>query len=99
MLKYVWVLFFSFGILAGCKKKKKAPAKNYTSTLSLIKEQVAHVDTSLYPIMRIEFIDSLKRDTVFIPREEFGAAARDFLDIPDLADKNVAQRYKEETLY
>ncbi len=99
MLKYVCILFFSFGILAGCKKKNKKPERNYTSTLSLIKEQVAHMDTSLYPIMRIEYIDSLERDTVFIPREEFAAAAKDFLDIPDLADKKVAQRFKEEILY
>lgn len=99
MLKYVWIPFFSVVILAGCKKKSKKPEKKFISALSLIQEQVAHVDTSLYPIMRIEYIDSVKRDTVFIPREQFAAAAKDFLDIPDLADKRVAPRFKEETLY
>lgn len=93
------VLFFLFPAIIACKKKKKEPEKNFVSVLSLIKAQVAHVDTSLYPIMRIAYIDSLHSDTVFIPREEFSAAAKDFLDIPDLSDKKTARRFKEETMY
>ena len=64
-----------------------------------IENQVAHVDTSLYPIIKIVQNDTLPGDTTYIPREEFRAAAKDFLSISDLADKRVAKRYKEETMF
>src|SRR5690242_13957513 len=98
MIKYAWILLLGMTVLA-CKQKEKEPEKDFISALSIIKGQVAHVDTSLYPIMRIEIIDSLHSDTVFIPREEFAAAAKDFLALPDLADKEVAKRFKEESLF
>lgn len=99
MFKYVFVYIFFTCIVTGCKEKKSEPPKKYISALSIIKEQVAHVDTSLYSIMRIEYKDSLHSDTVYIPREEFKAAAKDFLDIPDLYDQKVARRYKETILH
>lgn len=99
MKKYfVLLLPFILAIVA-CKSKKKEQEKKFVSVLSLIESQVAHVDTSLYPIIKIEQTDSLPGDTTYIPREEFRAAAKDFLSIPDLSDKNVAKRYKEETLF
>lgn len=70
--------------------------KKFISVLSLIKKQVAHVDTSLYSIMKVVYYDSLHSDTTYIPREEFEVAAADFLAIPDLSDQKVAKRYKEE---
>ena len=57
---------------------------------------MAHVDTSLYPIMKINIKDSLNSDTVYVPREEFADLAKDFLSIPDLSDQKVARRFKEE---
>lgn len=99
MTKKILVLLLLFPPIIACQKKKKEPEKKFVSVLSLIKAQVAHVDTSLYPIMRIADIDSLHTDTVFIPREEFSTAAKDFLDIPDLSDKKTARRFKEETMY
>jgi len=81
---------------SGCKTKEKEPDKKYVSIISLIKKQVEHVDTSLYPILKITTIDSLPPDTVYIPREEFASAAKDFLSIPDLSDPKVAKKYKEE---
>ena len=99
MKNYV-VLFLLFtGVIAACKSKKKEPEKKFVSVLSLIESQVAHVDTSLYSIIKVEQTDSLPEDTTYIPREEFRAAAKDFLSIPDLSDKKVARRYKEETLF
>ena len=84
------------GILISCGHKEKKEYKPYISLLSLIKGQVAHIDTSLYPIIKIVSFDSLRHDTSYIPREEFAKEARDFLDIPDLADQKVALRYKED---
>ena len=70
--------------------------KHFISVLSLIKKQVAHVDTSLYSIMKVVYKDSLHSDTTYIPREQFEEIAKEFLDIPDLSDEKVAARYKED---
>ena len=83
-------------ILTACNAKKDDRGTNFISVVSLIKKQVAHVDTSLYSIMKVVYIDSLHSDTTYIPREQFAEAAREFLDIPDLSDEKVAKRYKED---
>lgn len=82
-------------VITACKQKEKKEEKKFISILSLIKKQVAHVDTSLYPIMKIVYTDSLHIDTTYIPREQFAEVAKEFLDIPDLSDKKVAKRYQE----
>lgn len=94
MKKLLLLLVAGTLILPGCKSKE--PEKKYVSIISLIKKQVEHVDTSLYPILKITTVDSLPPDTVYIPREEFASAAKDFLDIPDLSNPKVAKKYKEE---
>lgn len=99
MKKYFAFLPGLLFLLVACKSKEKEPEKKFVSVLSLIKSQVAHVDTSLYSIVRILKKDSLPDDTTYIRREEFESAARDFLSIPDLSDKGVAKRYKEESMY
>ena len=98
MSKYVLILLLVFPAIIACKKKKKEPEKKFVSVLSLIKAQVAHVDTSLYPIIKIVSTDSLQPDTSFVPREQFAAEAKDFLEIPDLADRKVAKRYKQDSI-
>ncbi len=82
--------------LFSCKQKEKEPDKKFISVLSLIRQQVAHVDTSLYSIVKVVSTDSLHHDTTYIPREQFSAIAKEFLEIPDLSDSKVAKRYKEE---
>jgi hypothetical protein len=99
MKSFILFLFAALLTLSACKSNKKTPEKKFISVLSLINSQVAHIDTSLYPIMKIVYYDSLHSDTTFIPREKFRAEAKDFLAIPDLSDKKIARRYKEETLY
>jgi len=83
-------------LFSSCRQKEKEPVKKFISVLSLIQKDVAHVDTALYSIMKVVSTDSLHSDTSYIPREEFGKAAKDFLDIPDLSDPKVARHYKEE---
>ncbi|HUR66802.1 MAG TPA: hypothetical protein VMZ03_10695 [Chitinophagaceae bacterium] len=86
-----------FGVLfISCKHKDEKATSSYISVVSLIKAQVAHIDTSLYPIIKIISYDSLHQDTTYIPREEFANEAKDFLTIPDLSDKKVAKRYKQD---
>lgn len=93
------VLFFLVLASSACKNEKKKSEKKYISTLSLIKSQIAHVDTSLYSIIMIERKDSLPPDTTYIPREQFGEVAKDFTTIPDLNNSKVAKNFKEESLY
>ncbi|MBI5857795.1 MAG: hypothetical protein HZB42_09090 [Sphingobacteriales bacterium] len=98
-MKYPVLLSLFILCLFSCKQKKKEPEKKYVSVLSLVKAQVAHIDTSLYAIVKIVSTDSLHQDTAYIRREDFAAEAREFLEIPDLSDKKIARRFKEETLY
>ena len=86
-------------VTQSCKQKTKEEEKKFISVLSLIEKQAAHIDTSLYAITKIVYSDSLHSDTTYIKREDFRSVAKDFLDIPDLSEKKVAKKYKEETLY
>ena len=91
------VLLLSLAALFSCNDKDETPrASAFISVRSLIEAQVAHVDTSLYPIIRITYVDSNHYDTAYIPREKFREEARDFLAIPDLADPKIASRYRED---
>lgn len=90
----VLTLFLS-AFLAACKGKKEEPGKGFISVVSLIRDEVAHVDTSLFSIVKTITYDSLHTDTIFVSREDFKNEARDFLEIPDLADPKVARRYKD----
>lgn len=83
--------------LPACKSKKKDPAPGYISIRSLILNDVADVDTSLYPIVKLTRTDSLPADTQFVHRDQFRQAAADFLDIPDLSDPAVARRYTPDS--
>lgn len=83
-------------IMLSCRTKEKDPPGNFISVVSLIRSQVAHIDTSLYSIVKTVNYDSSRTDTFYIHRENFKAEARDFLEIPDLSDKKVARKYKEE---
>lgn len=95
MKKYVVVIVGMFALLS-CKSKKKFESKGFISIVSLIRKQVAHIDTSLYTIIRTVYADSTQIDSSFIPREQFANLAKDFLEIPDLSDPEVAARFKAE---
>lgn len=66
--------------------------------LSFIKSQVAHVDTSIYRIIKIVKKDN-HSDTSYIKREEFREAAKDFLVLPDISIEKLKNDYKETRLY
>jgi hypothetical protein len=99
MKNYLLISFIVLTLLPACKSKPKEEPKKFISVLSLIEKQVAHVDTSLYSIRKIVTVDTLPGDTTYIPREDFRAAAKDFLEIPDLSNPKVAKRYKEDNRY
>lgn len=91
------MLFASLLFLFACGSGSDKEQKNYISIVSLIEKQVAHIDTSfLYSIKKVVITDSLHSDTTYIRNTEFRAAAKEFLEIPDLSSRKVAKRYKEE---
>ncbi len=103
MKKYICFFSALFLLSFACQQKKSNSGQNqkesFFPVLSFLKSQVAHVDTSLYPIKKIVFTDSIHSDTIFVPREQFRSLAKDFLDIPDLTDKKYKNRYTEEKLF
>jgi len=96
-------IFFTAVLLSffSCKSKKKdEPGKEkFFPVLSFIKSQVAHIDTSLYSIRKIVYVDSTRNDTVYYRREQFRGLAADFLSIPDLSSSKYEDRFKEEKLF
>jgi len=85
----------------GCKNGdgKSKPKEKFFPAMFYIKNQVAKVDTSLYSIMRIDFVDSTHNDTTYIRREQFKDAARDFLSLPDLNQDEYQDRFTEESTF
>jgi hypothetical protein len=79
-----------------CKQKEKTNEEKFFPVLSFIQSQVADIDTSLYSIRKLVYIDSLRTDTVYLPREQFREAAKDFLSIPDISSSKYDDRYTEE---
>jgi hypothetical protein len=103
MKKYICFFFLLFFSSVACKQKNNQTGQNqkesFFPVLSFIRSQIAHVDTSLYPIKKIVFTDSIHSDTIFVPREEFRGLAKDFLETPDLTDEKYKKRYTEEKLF
>ncbi len=99
MRKVLSIIAILMMFIHACKDEDTENKKKFISVLSLIKQQVAHVDTSLYAITQYVYKDSLHIDTSFIRREDFRSVANDFLGIPDLSVNKIARKYKEETMY
>ena len=93
-----WAVF-SLVLLAVFSCKNKTAKKNadpFFPVLPIIRSQVASVDTSLYSIRKITYIDSTHSDTVFYKREQFRDLAADFLSLPDITTREYQDRYTEE---
>lgn len=97
VVRALTVVLLFLSITACNNEKKQEPAKErFFPVLGFIRSQVAHVDTSVYSILKITIIDSARTDTTFIKREEFADAAKDFLALPDIFEPEFADRYKED---
>ena len=96
-MKYFLIFLSAILLLpSACKQKKIENNEKFFPVLSFIRSQVVSVDTSLYSIKKIVYTDSLHSDTEYIKREAFRVLAKDFLDIPDIADKKNSSRFVEE---
>ncbi len=56
------------------------------------------MDTSVYRIIKIVKKDSTA-DTIYLKREEFRDAAKDFLTIPDISSGDLKDKYTETELF
>lgn len=84
--------------LFSCKSKEEKKEEGFFPVLSFIKSEAAHIDTSLFQIIKLVSAGSTW-DTSYIKREEFRANAGDFLSIPDLTDKTYADKYMESKFF
>ncbi len=101
MVKSFCFPIISILLLLSCKNKKNDEEKENSTffpVLSFIKSQVAHVDTSVYRIIKLVQKDSTY-DTTYLKREEFREAAKDFLLIPDIASDELKDDYTETRLF
>jgi hypothetical protein len=90
--------FFLF--IAGCNpNNEKETQEEFFPATPFIQNDVMDVDTSVYPIIKIEWTDRLSPDTSYVKREEFSALAKDFLAIPDLTRKEYRNRFIETKLF
>lgn len=95
-----WILISPLVLLFSCKSEQKEEGQDsgFFPVLSYLKSQVAHVDTSLYRIVKITTVGD-QSDTAYIKREDFRKEAADFLSIPDITQKKLKKEYKETELY
>ena len=93
------ITVIGLGLLAGCKEKETKATEDVISFRTYLNSQVANVDTSLYSIMRLDYIDSTRIDTTYIKREDFRKTASEFLELPDISDKKNRGKFRKETRY
>jgi HD superfamily phosphohydrolase len=92
---------FFFIILISCNNKtaeKEEENTEFFPVISFLKSQTAHVDTSLYNIIKIVTANNVS-DTVYLKREQFRDNAKEFLTLPDLSGKNLKKKYTETEMY
>ncbi len=87
-------------LLYSCKSKQKEGEEviNFFPVLSLLKSQIANVDTSFYQIVKIQK-ENGHSDTAFLERTEFKTYAKDFISIPDISSNDLKDEYTETKLY
>lgn len=97
MMKKACAIALVIGILLaypGCRGKKK---NDVFPALDFIKGQIANVDTSLYPIIKLVPTSDSTYDTTYVKREDFKTLAKDFVETPDIS-KSFGGQYTEERM-
>jgi hypothetical protein len=85
--------------MTSCGEKTKEVKDPFFPVLSYLKSQVADIDTSLYSIRKLVFVDSLRTDTIYLHRENFRDEAKEFLSVPDISSASFRKRYVEEKMF
>jgi hypothetical protein len=86
--------------LESCRNREAQEGNDagFFPVISYLQSQVRHVDTSVYSIVKISKAQAVQ-DTTYLRREEFKAAAHDFLSLPDLTAKKLRKKYTETKMY
>lgn len=94
-----WCILLIIPLLFSCKEQsKEEPKEPFFPVRSYLQSQVAHVDSSMYRIIKITMVNG-KKDTAFIQRQDFKKLAKDFIDLPDIAQKSLRDDYTETQIY
>lgn len=98
-LTFIYFVYISTILFYSCKAKQNdEEANDFFPVVSLLKSQVAHVDTSLYQIIKIEN-ENGRSDTTYLNRAEFKLYAKDFVTIPDITSDDLKDEYTETKMY
>ena len=100
-MKQILLALFACVLMVGCKSKRdKKPAIPAASFFvnDYLKGQIAKLDTALFSFYKIETVDG-RSDTTPIKNSEIRQYAKDFLDLPDLANSDVKDDYEVSHLY
>ncbi len=99
-MKFAVPAFAFLFLITSCKSgKSDAPdGAGFFPVRAYLQSQARHVDTSVYSIMKVVRTGT-KADTSYLRREDFSAAARAFLTLPDVATPGLQKQYTETRLY
>lgn len=97
MKSHIQFLIISTCCILSCKSTEKEKEESFISTVSIIKGQVNHIDTSLYQITMYKTADG-NTDTTYLRREEVRGIAKNFLDLPDISGKELNKKYTHESI-
>lgn len=100
MLRRLFCFLFLVSTVIACKHKSRAAgdAADFFPVVSYLRSQIRHIDTSLYSLTQITTHNG-STDTAYLRREDFSAAAQDFLSLPDLNNDDLRSKYAETKLY
>lgn len=99
MKKFVLFIPSIFFLVLACRQNTGSDQEDFFPVLPFIQNDVTDVDTSFYPVKKIEWVDSLASDTTFVKREEFRGLAKEFLQLPDLSKKKYKKLFTEEKFF
>lgn len=100
-MKRLFIAALMAAFMTGCNDDTKEE-NSETQTLSaksFILSQIAHVDSSLYRIEKIETVNGGTPETTFVRREDFRELAKDFTEMPDITEKKFKKKYEEVNSY
>jgi hypothetical protein len=95
MRKNCSLIVVAFVIVFNCRCTEKK--NDVFPAIDFIKSQIANVDTSIYPIIKIVPLTDSTYDTTYVKREEFRTLASDFVTTPDIS-KKFGGKYTEERM-
>ena len=93
-LLFTAIIFIIFFCLRAIKKRNRK--KIFSRYFLLFKARWHMLILRFIQSVKSYLHDSLKNDTIYIPREEFRKEAQDFLTIPDIVSfRSISERYTE----